>query len=231
MREFTEKHHAFISAAFYVLLTEKFNARGEAAFVHATQRYAEQRGARMAQRAIRDGKPLTFETYREYGEWVPTQSARNEGCANESCILSYAPDLTEKITMCPWAAQYKEMGLERAGTVYCAHLDVSLVRGFNPALLFEVPQSMHEREYCIQISHGANFKEGQTPKKRMEYVKDFEYHCAHIYKTYRDITAAIFGGEGRAVGEEVLARFGEKYGRDMAEAMAKHFGEDFDLAD
>ena len=41
MREFTEKHHAFIVGSFYSLLTERFAQRGEAAFVHATQRYAE----------------------------------------------------------------------------------------------------------------------------------------------------------------------------------------------
>ena len=45
MKEFTERHHAFIAASFYALLVERFEKRGEAAFVHATQRYAEQRGA------------------------------------------------------------------------------------------------------------------------------------------------------------------------------------------
>ena len=41
MKEFTERHHAFIAASFYALLVERFEKRGEAAFVHATQRYAE----------------------------------------------------------------------------------------------------------------------------------------------------------------------------------------------
>ena len=54
MKEFTERHHAFIAASFYALLVERFEKRGEAAFVHATQRYEEQRGARIAQRANRD---------------------------------------------------------------------------------------------------------------------------------------------------------------------------------
>ena len=64
MHEFTEKHHAFISAMFYVLLTEKFGERGEAAFVHATQRYAEQqfrdipRLWRMGQHAERKGRGM-----------------------------------------------------------------------------------------------------------------------------------------------------------------------------
>ncbi len=47
MKEFTEKHHAFIAATFYDLLTKRYGQRGEAAFILATQRYAEQRGNRM----------------------------------------------------------------------------------------------------------------------------------------------------------------------------------------
>ena len=57
---FNEKVHAFIAAKFYVYLTEAFGERGERAFIHGTQYYAEQRGRRMAQRAIRDGKELTY---------------------------------------------------------------------------------------------------------------------------------------------------------------------------
>ena len=68
---FTELSHAFIAAKYYVYLKEIFGDRGEAAFLHATRYYGEQRGRRMAQRAIRDGKPLTYETYdfaAEYGK-------------------------------------------------------------------------------------------------------------------------------------------------------------------
>ena len=132
MKEFTERHHAFIAASFYALLVERFEKRGEAAFVHATQRYAEQRGARMAQRAIRDGRELNFLTYREYGEWVNTQTVKDMGCDNQGYVVSYAPDFDERVTMCPWAAQFKDMDMAKAGTVYCTHLDSSVVRGFNP---------------------------------------------------------------------------------------------------
>ena len=74
---FTELSHAFIAAKYYVYLKEIFGDRGEAAFLHATRYYGEQRGRRMAQRAIRDGKPLTYETYCQYGEWVNTEEVAN----------------------------------------------------------------------------------------------------------------------------------------------------------
>ena len=79
---FNEKVHAFIAAKYYVHLTEAFGERGKKAFVHATQYYAQQRGRRMAQRAIRDGKELTYETYCQYGEWVNTQEVMDMGCSN-----------------------------------------------------------------------------------------------------------------------------------------------------
>lgn len=131
---FNEKVHAFIAASFYTHLTESFGERGRLAFVHATQYYAEQRGRRMAQRAIRDGKPLTYEVYCQYGEWVNTPEIIEQGCANQSERLSLAPDYMVKITKCPWHAQFAEMGLTEAGHEYCQHLDNSICRGFNPYL-------------------------------------------------------------------------------------------------
>ena len=78
---FNEKVHAYIAAKFYVYLTEAFGERGKMAFIHATQYYAEQRGRRMAQRAIRDGEPLTPANYYRYGEWVGTEDMKAEGCS------------------------------------------------------------------------------------------------------------------------------------------------------
>lgn len=229
MKEFTEKHHAFLAATFYTLLTEKFGARGEAAFVLATQRYAEQRGNRMAQRAIRDGRALTFETYREYGEWVNTQSAKDEGCENQGYVVSYHPDFDERVTQCPWATQFREMNLQKAGTVYCTHLDKSIVRGFNPDLVYEVPQSLHEHDCCIQTARGANFPDGKTIQKHKEYLKDFDYHCGHSYKTYSEISVSIFGAAGQSVAAKALERFSDAYGADMADVLTTYLKTDFNL--
>lgn len=68
MREFTEKHHAFIVGSFYSLLTERFAQRGEAAFVHATQLYAEQRGGSVWHNVPYGWTKAGFAIYREYGE-------------------------------------------------------------------------------------------------------------------------------------------------------------------
>ena len=120
---FTELSHAFIAAKYYVYLKEIFGDRGEAAFLHATRYYGEQRGRRMAQRAIRDGKPLTYETYCQYGEWVNTEEVKAQGLGNQSEMTSLSPDFQIHIHVCPWHTQFKNMGLPEAGLLYCKDLD------------------------------------------------------------------------------------------------------------
>lgn len=120
----------------------------------------------MAQRAIRDGRELDYGTYLEYGEWVNTPEIIAAGCSNQSTIESWAPDYRIHITMCPWYAQFKEMGLTDAGHVYCAHLDNSICRGFNPYLTYLVPETLHKSGFCTHIIKDVNFAVGKTTPKR-----------------------------------------------------------------
>lgn len=228
---FNEKVHAFIAAKFYVRLTEKFGERGRDAFIHGTQRYAEGRGRRMAQRAIRDGQPLTYETYLRYGEWVNTDEIRSIGQQNKSEVQSTSPDWKTKITGCPWHAQFKEMGLPDAGHEYCKHLDNSICRGFNPYIVYEVPQTLHKSDYCIHIIRDVNLSPDGNYKKLEKYLHSFEYHCAHSYWAYTQVTEAIFLSEGRDVASAVLKDFRDTYGEEMADALMKYKDTNFDVAD
>ncbi len=231
MKEFTEKHHALMAASYYSVLTERFGRSGTEAFIHATIRYAEQRGSRMAQRAIRDGRELDYAAYMEYGEWTNTQSVKDEGCENRGCVESMQPDYVYRITSCPWAAQFREMGMQKAGVVYCTYLDPSIVRGFNPAITFLTEQSLHDHDCCIQKVPDSRLPENFVPEKRTEYRKGFDYHCGHIFKTFSQLSGAIFGPEGREAADEVLHLFQDAYGKDMADVLTDYLDTDFDLAD
>ncbi|WP_462427673.1 L-2-amino-thiazoline-4-carboxylic acid hydrolase [Fusobacterium varium] len=229
MEEFTEKHHAFIAASFYKELVENYGKQGEKAFIMAVQRYAEQRGSRMAQRAIRDNKELTFAVYREYGEWISSETLKNEGAVNIVEEVAFSPDYEIKILQCPWAEQFKKMNLTKAGIIYCTHLDKAIVRGFNPYLVFEVPQSIYEHEYCIQIMREANFKKNQEIIKNNENIKKFDYHCGHCYKTFKDITISIFKIKGEKIALKVLKDFSKDYANEMAEILISYLKVDFNL--
>lgn len=225
---FNEKVHAYIAAKYYLYLTEKFGERGERAFLHATQYYALQRGRRMAQRAIRDGKELTQETYNYYGEWVNTDEIKVLGCANK---MEETEDGALKITVCPWHTQFKEMGLPKAGIAYCQDLDSSISRGFNPYLGYKVDQTLHTADCCIHRLTSGNIGEGSGKGKNPEGLRSFEYHCAHSYWAYNEVTVAIFKEEGEWVSSKVLSDFAADYGQEMADTLLKYKDTNFNICD
>lgn len=224
---FSEMMHAFIAAKFYVHLEAQFGERGVAAFKHATRHYAEQRGRRMAQRAIRDGQPLTYDTYCRYGEWVNTEEAKSLGINNQSKAQTVNPVFETHIFVCPWAYQFKKMGLEHAGLVYCSDLDASICRGFNPEISFKTTQTLHDHDHCIQIVDPSNIDANNMPVKRPEGLMPFEYHCAHSYWAYADTVRAIFASEGDKIASQVLQDVAEEYGKEYADTLMNYKDVDF----
>ncbi len=229
---FTEKVQAFIVGTYYNEMTSRFGDRGEAAFVHATQYYAGQRGRRMAQRAIRDGKELDWYTYNCYGEWVNTQEIVDEGCPVTVEMKAVVPDAVMHVTRCPWNEQFKAMGIAgTAGAAYCAHLDIAIARGFNPYLTYEVDQTLNTAGFCVHRLKDSGF-EGKPPVRRdPASLRDFEYHCAHTYWAYRSVCEAVFGKEGRAAAEAVLSAVAEDRGAEAAETIAGYRGTDFNMCE
>ncbi len=182
----------------------------------------------MAQRAIRDGQPLTQATYNYYGEWVNTDEIRAEGIANQ---MDTTPEGTLKVTRCPWHTQFKEMGLSEAGAEYCRHLDSAISRGFNPYLGYEVEQTLHTSDCCIHRLLTGNISEGSERGKNPAGLKDFAYHCAHSYWAYNEVTAAIFQAEGERVNVQVLRDFTEDYGQEMADTIWSYRNTNFNVCD
>ena len=219
---FNEKIHAFIPAKFYVYLSGAFGEKGVKTFIHATQHYAGQRGRRMAQRALRDGKELTYETYVEYGEWVNTPEIVEADQANQSTVEEFSPDYVIRVTRCPWNLQFKEMGLTEAGNVYCSHLDSAICRGFNPYLTFKVEKTLHMSECCIFRISDTNLQAEINVVKKAENMRSFEFHCAHSYWAYNQVTAAVLGARGEAINTKVLEDFAAEYGQEMADTLARY---------
>lgn len=227
---FNEKVQAYIVAKYYVYLTQRFGSRGRAAFIHATRYYGEQRGRRMAQRAIRDGRELTLDTYLCYGEWVNTEEIKALGCANSSQVLATAPDYIKRVTVCPWHTQFSEMGLTEAGALYCQHIDNSICRGFNPVLEYRVPQSLNTAPCCYHIVPDANVGDGPLVKKPA-YLRDFDYHCGHSYWSFREMAQSIFGSGGAEAADRVLDDFSEDYGQEMAHRLRDFAHTNFNICD
>lgn len=222
---FNESTHAFIAARYFRRMQAAFGERAEPAFIHAVQYYAGQRGRRMAQRAIRDGRPLTHATFLQYGELKMS----GEVTPNAVEVKSIAPDYVIHITACPWHEQFSEMGCLEAGAVYCRYVDEALCRGFSPDIVFQAPQNLNTSPYCVQRVLGTNYAQRPDDPPKTEYKKSFDYHCGHLYWSFHEVVSAIFGSEGEKVSAAVLEDLAEAYGREMADALAAWRHTDFNI--
>ncbi|HHW95284.1 MAG TPA: L-2-amino-thiazoline-4-carboxylic acid hydrolase [Mogibacterium sp.] len=226
---YTEKQHAFIPASFYKLLKERNLVGWKDAFLYATRRYGEQRGGRMAQRAIRDGKPLTIGTYCSYGEWNYTEEAFAENFPQSINDEFKGDDMIRTYNACPWNSQFEDMGLKDGGILYCQDLDMSIARGFNPDVPYDVKHTMYEHGTCLHVLGGlANDK--PNPKKT-ENTRDFKFHCAHIYKVFSEVMISIYKSEGIIMAAEVIKAFRDEYGQEYADQLIEYKDMNFDYLD
>lgn len=219
---FNEKVHAHIAVRFYQLLKENFEFRGVLAFNHATQYYAGQRGRRMAQRVIRDNKKLTYENYCQYGEWINTDFTINEGTANKSIINQISPHYEREVFVCPWHSEFKESNEIEGGHEYCKYLDECIAKGFNPDIKYRMLKTLHKDTSCIHFIEDAEIDSQSILTKDGTHLLDFEYHCAHSFWSYAEISESIFKFEGLKISLQVLNDLKYKYGEGVSEIILKY---------
>lgn len=225
--EYHEGHHAFLIASYYAALTDRFGSRGLEAFRLATRSYGYERGLRMAQRAVRLGLPLNHETYLRMKEFAFTGlrgSSRSE-------VTQISPDYAVRIDACPWHDQFAAMGRTDCGAVYCAEIDRAICRGFDPELRFDVEGSLNDGPCCVQIVRDTRYDAPPGAPAYAQFIAGFDYHCAHLYYTFRRTARAIFGPDGDAAARDVMARFAEEYGPDAPKGLMRYEGVDFSDCD
>jgi hypothetical protein len=203
---YNEAVQASIVAYFYKALVKK-GEQGLAVFKKAVQYYAEQRGRRMALRALRDGRKLTWAAYAAYGEWFSTLPMKAEASVEDG-------DKVTTISDCPWARTFAGLGLTECGKAYCDEIDLGLARGFNPDLVFELRSYLHDSDRCVQVCKG--FDPAEKIPVPADGKKDWKYHCAHTLSAFGEITAAA--GFGEAV-EEAKVEFAAAFGGEALAAI------------
>lgn len=180
---FNERTHAFVIASFYQCLKAAQQERGVACFVKATQRMAEQRGLRMALRALRDGQPLNYNTYMAYSEITFT-------IPGEKSMTGEYPHCEMLIHTCPWHDVFREMGLLECGLVYCPEIDRGIIRGFHPDLGFQLKSLLHNSPCCDMVFENAALDGSDAAGP--EAKKGWDYHCGHVYRTFRECIEDVF---------------------------------------
>ena len=226
--EWNEYHHAWVVSEFYRLLLERKGEAGRRVFRQAAQTYGEQRGKRMAMRAMADGRPLGFLEYFAYGEYGSTDAFFTEDMWGEDGVVH------EKVTRCPWADLFARRGMKDCGDEYCREIDRAIVRGFDPELELETASTQHYggccRFYFRQPGIPADTLERAEALTagRTDLVMPLSYHCAHVFHVFSATARGAFGAEGEEMAALVLDSFGREYGPEMREALRAGAGAPFD---
>ncbi len=226
-----ETHHAFIVRTYFVKLAGADREAGTELFKLATQTYGEQRGRRMAARALRDGRSRGLAEYIAYCEWKSTPDFYGE------VLMSSRPGhMDETVFGCPWAKIFAEhpMG-QHCGRVYCAQIDKAVLRGFNPDLAVEVLQTQHDASSCE-----FDFQDDAADETLMEKADaiagllgdtctlPLSYHCAHLLQAFHTAASNVLGpAPALELKRQVLDDFEKAYGACALAELASYNGADF----
>jgi hypothetical protein len=229
---FSESSHALLVALIARQVIFRYGeAVGVASLRTAIRCYGEQRGHRMALRALGNGDKLTIANFLAYGEWRYTAGDA------EMEQMEDGSDIRTIIRRCPWADAWTDNSLLYYGRYYCQEIDAALLRGFNPELLLAVNKTLSNDELpCDFVYPQAVLEPGQTlawireKASRLEStcVLPWDYHCGHFYQVCSLVVGEDFGPEGRVTVQNALAEFALRYGGQAAGMIAGYLKTDFD---
>jgi hypothetical protein len=215
---FTATHHALLFAWISREVVERIGVEeGEAVMRAVVRRYGEERGRRMALRALADGQTLSMASFLAHGEWEvgPGQMARQ--------VIEKPPDVLTHVHRCPWHAAWVENDLMEYGRLYCLEIDEALVRGFNPDLGLEVNRTQtNDGEYCEFV-----YRDVGSGMPKRGAVMPWDYHAGHLYKTAGEVLLEKLGELGREALSAALEEFSERYGQEASRLVVAYWDMDF----
>lgn len=223
----TEQHHAYIVLMFYREL-EKYGSLGVEIFKTAARMYGEERGHRMALRALRDGRRLDYAAYFAYGEWESSPGAfQMSMTANKGYV-------EERVEVCPWAGVFEKENCKDCGLAYCSQIDKSIVRGFNPELELQMPQIHYQDGCCHFLFQDESvrescFEEGDQMIREAKgpLMLPFCDHCGHVYATFSRVVKDTLPKEGESCLTNIRENLSRLYGSPFVECLETYREKNF----
>ena len=205
---------------------------GLAIMDQVTERYAKERGHRMALRALANGDPLTMENYIAYGELNTSADPSKQ----DFRITKREPVYENEVHDCPYHNARVKYGLGKYSAQYCPGIDYFLVKGFNPELTMDCEQTIGGgAPYCLHRwngfpATGENWERVQKRRRELKPTcsKDMLFHTAHVYFSAKDSLAELMSEkESDIITENAMHDFAEIYGEESAEAVLSFADTDF----
>lgn len=229
---FTPSHHGLLMAWLARQACQRVGPlKGEMVTRKAIRRYGEERGRRMAQRALADKKELNTLTYMLYGEWSAAP-----GEVEQRLEANNHNNMRLLVERCPWHQVWLDHDLIEFGRIYCQEIDLALLRGFNPDLHLDVVKTQtNDRQPCDFIFHGtplntANsiaLKVGKKVSPGKRVLLPWEFHVGHLFKTFNDVFLAELGLVGREAAEAALNEFAQRFGEQAGRLVRSYLQNDF----
>jgi hypothetical protein len=218
------EHHALLFAWLAREATSRFGEEGEEAIRAGVREYGSRRGTRTAAHAKAEGRPCDYLSYALYGEVDFGQTD------NDSRIVKETPQVEIEVGRCSWHNTWRERGLLEYGRLYCQEIDAALMRGFNPAMAFELDGSLTSgasrcRFVYVDAQPRLAVKLKNPPGQvRAAAIRPFAFHVADLYDALSTVLLQRFGESARPVLAAAMASFAAEYGAAAAEQVAGSSG-------
>ncbi|MBO5057547.1 MAG: L-2-amino-thiazoline-4-carboxylic acid hydrolase [Lachnospiraceae bacterium] len=228
--QYTVEQHAVLIGLAGKYLEASQGGYGIDLFINSIVKYAGQRGRRMRGRAIRDGKPLNYETFLAYGE------LKLNTLPGDYSIQSESPVYINCCHRCMWDESWKKYNLSRYGEWYCRYVDLSLIQGFSEDMVMLVKTMKGLGDECCTFVN-VGYEQTEESKQRIadlkeelngKYTRDFLYHTAHFLNALHSICSRALLEDYALVEDAVKQEFEQIYGTEIAGNVWKASCQDFD---
>ena len=218
------EHHATL---FALLSRQAITLAGEAgkeAILKGMTKYGNERGARMAARALANGDELTTMTNQAYGEWKPDfQGQMDFG------TIHTEPTLQTYIAKCAWCDAWKKHDLLDYGKYYCVNVDNAVYQGFRSDFLCTpTTTSLSWGGERCEFDWGYPLtpeEVNQLAEKKKELgtscMKDFNFHTAHLLYTVGNTLKEELGEIGVLAVQKGIEDYIEKFGQEYYDVLGE----------
>ena len=224
------EHHAILFALLSKNAIELAGEAGKEAILRGMTKYGNERGARMAARALANGDALTTMTNQAYGEWKPDYAGQMD-----FGTLRTEPTLQTYIAKCAWCDAWKKHDLLPYGKYYCVNVDNAVYQGFRSDFLCTPTTTALSwgGERCeFDWGHPLTKEEVEMlPQKKAALgtscMRDFNFHTAHLLFTVGNVLKEDLGETGEAAVQKAIEEFVEKFGKEYFDVLGEINHEEF----
>lgn len=222
------EHHAIFFALIAKNSIELCGEEGKKAILKSMIIYGNERGKRMAGRAIANGDELTVMASQAYGEWVPNYPGQMTfgRIAGEPTLRTY-------ISKCAWCEAWEEHKITEYGKYYCVDVDNAVFQGFNPDFVCTpLTESMSFGGERCEFDWGLPLSEKDIidlNNKKAELgtscVKDFNYHVAHLLHSFKRSLRNELDAVADTIIQKSLEDYTEKFGQEYLDVVKPYLKE------